>query len=230
MTAVQAPQVYSLAALLPDHSDPHAVPLGLAAKPQSELVAERTVELVEQARQEGYAAGQRDALARINADQAALEARLERALPAIAEQAAQSAAQVVAAQAGDVAHAAWELARWALGRELTLDPNALTDAVTQALSDLDANVEVTVYAHPDALPVLQAWAAARTPKPYALVADTHLQVGEIRALSSTGTRVEATMTELGRRALARLVSTVAASDTVDDANGESLPAGAGGSR
>ena len=197
--------------LMPDFTDPAAVPFAdaVARTPATER---SHVAQVERARVDGFAAGMAAARRDLAAEADATATRVADGLAQLVAAAQDAAADAVSSQASEMAQAAWQLAAWGLGRELVADPSALTAAVDEALAEFDAAVEVAVYAHPTAIDVLAPWATAHAPTPLRVVPDPSLLPGELRVSTTTGGRIEATIAEIGRRALARLVSTAAAAD------------------
>lgn len=152
---------------------------------------------------EGYQTGYSEGLAAGKASASELKAKTADALTQVADAVASSVEQTVKSDITVVAEAAWALSAWILKREASLDKLCLLPALEDAMKALDATVEVTLHANQATLGAMETTARERSWKTRV---DSSLGDAELRVTTASGSRVEATLASIGRRAITTLTT------------------------
>lgn len=161
--------------------------------------AQRAEELAA-ARRAGYDEGLSDGRSSAEADGLAMLRDLDAKVAGALADANARTESVIQAAAGDLVEAALEIARWAIGREVGVNPEILFDVASQALADAGGVAGARVMVSPEIGRAASMWANRFGVDRPEIVEDRALPTGTVVVVSASGGKAEVSAASLIARA------------------------------
>jgi flagellar assembly protein FliH len=161
--------------------------------------AQRREELAA-AEEAGYRRGLADGRTATEADGLELLSSLPGLVGAAAAAADAAVAAVVDTAAQDMVAAALEIARWAVGQQVSADPELLLDVACNALREAGGIAGAQVYVSPDLFEASERWSSRFGVERPNVISDPSLGPASVRVRSASGGLAEVSVAALVARA------------------------------